>query len=650
MLRLSTKSSASRVSVSASRLVQVSSQIPAMSKSRTLKTSAPRKSDVPPGYVADPTGGAMLRFEKSLPRLPVPTLESTTSKWLETVQPHLKPAEFSTTQKAVSTFLQSEQSKILQERLKARAADPNVKNWLSDWWNDVAYMGYRDPVVVYVSYFFVHKDDVKKPSQARKAAELVKGLLPFRSLVESQQLEPEKVRGAPLSMDSYKWLFHSSRLPVKPSDTARKYDAATHNHVVFVRKNKFFKVPLVDESGRELTAAELEVQVERVIRLAGSEKAPAVGALTSDNRDVWADARASLIAADPQNVASLEAIESAMIVVCLDDTKPVTREDSSWACWVGDGRNRFYDKHQLIVFENGKSGFLGEHSCMDGTPTLRMNEFLLSALAHGKIDLGAPRESSTASSLPAPIELPFNLDATSKSNIQKSEAAFDELVGKHDMEVLHYEGYGKEFIKKFKASPDAWAQLVKQLAFHKMFGRPGVCYESAQTRKYQLGRTEVIRSASNESKAWAEAMLNPEETDEHRSQLFRKAVTRHLQYAAWAADGQGVDRHLFGLKQMLKDGEPVPGIYQDPAFSRSNHWELSTSQLSSPYVDGWGYGEVVPDGYGLSYSIGDNYIRWTITSLKRRTAELKHYIAEAATETREMMERAAAAEASKAKL
>ena len=45
-----------------------------------------------------------------------------------------------------------------------------------------------------------------------------------------------------------------------------------------------------------------------------------------------------------------------------------------------------------------------------------------------------------------------------------------------------------------------------------MFGRPGVCYESAQTRKYQLGRTEVIRGASNESKAWAEVMLDPRET------------------------------------------------------------------------------------------------------------------------------------------
>ena len=59
---------------------------------------------------------------------------------------------------------------------------------------------------------------------------------------------------------------------------------------------------------------------------------------------------------------------------------------------------------------------------------------------------------------------------------------------------------------------------------------------------------------------------------------------------------------------------------------------------------------VVPDGYGLSYSIGDDYIRWTITSLKRRTAELKHYLAEAATETRAMLDRAAIGVAEKAKL
>ena len=121
--------------------------------------------------------------------------------------------------------------------------------------------------------------------------------------------------------------------------------------------------------------------------------------------------------------------------------------------------------------------------------------------------------------------------------------------------MLQYEGFGKSALKTHKISPDATAQLIKQLAFHKLHGRPGVCYESAQTRKFALGRTEVIRAASQESKEWADAMLQSEKTDAEKMTLFKKAVNRHLQYAAWASDGQGVDRHLFGLKRLLKEGE-----------------------------------------------------------------------------------------------
>jgi len=58
-------------------------------------------------------------------------------------------------------------------------------------------------------------------------------------------------------MSSYKWLFNSSRIPVKPSDTAQKYDAATNNHVVFIRKNKFYEVPVV-VNGVQLSTKELE--------------------------------------------------------------------------------------------------------------------------------------------------------------------------------------------------------------------------------------------------------------------------------------------------------------------------------------------------------------------------------------------------------
>lgn len=222
--------------------------------------------------------------------------------------------------------------------------------------------------------------------------------------------------------------------------------------------------------------------------------------------------------------------------------------------------------------------------------------------------------------------------------------------------MVHFTGYGKETIKTHKTSPDAWVQMVKQLAFYRLFNRPGVTYESCQTRKYLLGRTEVIRSVSNESKAFCEAMIDSKASDADRAKLFKDAATRHGQYAAWAADAQGVDRHLFGLKRLVKDGEEVPELYKDEVFAKSGHWEMSTSQLSSKWLDGWGYGEgelytervvwlklmaVVEDGYGLSYAIGDNDVRWCVTTKNNDAEKFGKALESAAEEIRGMMDRAA---------
>lgn len=64
---------------------------------------------------------------------------------------------------------------------------------------------------------------------------------------------------------------------------------------------------------------------------------------------------------------------------------------------------------------------------------------------------------------------------------------------------------------------------------------------------------------------------------------------------------------------------------------------------------------VVTDGYGLSYSIGDDYIRWTATCLKdmgkkgKGAKELKKALQEAADQVKALLE-SSAKEAPKAKL
>ena len=292
----------------------------------------------------------------------------------------------------------------------------------------------------------------------------------------------------------------------------------------------------------------------------------------------------------------------------------------------------------VIVFDNGRSGFNGEHSCMDGTPTSRLNDWLLKSLAAKRIDLGSP---SPSSDLPEPAAIAFKLDGPSQKAIKKAISNFETELAKHKISVLQYDGYGKEFIKTCKVSPDSWAQLVMQYAYYKFSGCTAIpgTYESAQTRKFRRGRTDVIRSATPEALAWVKSMERTGATNGKRLELFRKAAAAHIKFAGWAADGQGVDRHFFGLKHVLKSGEELPKLFSDPAFAASSHWMLSTSQLSSEFFDGWGYGQVVSDGFGLAYSVNNTSLRFTITSTTGQAEQLKQYLAEAAEEVREAVER-----------
>lgn len=544
----------------------------------------------------------MLRFEDSLPRLPVPTLEETSKRYLRSVQPLLNKAEFETTKKAVDAFVKPGSiGQELQKRLRARRDDPKHKNWIYEWWNEAAYLAYRDPVVPYVSYFYSHRDDRRRRNPAKRAAALTSAVLNFKKDVDNGTLEPEYMRKLPISMESYQWMFNACRIPAQPIDHPVKYSHNEHKYIIVVRKNQFFKV-MHEVNGQPLNAAELETQFSRIYK--NADKSPAVGILTTQNRDIWTSARAALLAAHPSNAAPLEAIQASSFLVCLDDASPVTLEERAHAYWHGDGSNRWFDKPlQFIINENGTSGFMGEHSMMDGTPTHRLNDYANMMIFTNKLDLS---DTSVRSDLPEPSALRFHIDETVNKEIQRAMTDFNLLIGQHDLKVQAYQGYGKGMIKKFKCSPDAYVQMVIQLAYHKMYGTSRPTYESSATRRFQQGRTETCRSVSIESVAFVNAMADPEVPPEPCAKAFRAAVDAHVQYISDASDGRGVDRHLFGLKKCLKDGEELPELFKDRAYGYSGTWFLSSSQLSSEYFNGYGWSQVIDDGFGIAYMINEN--------------------------------------------
>lgn len=237
---------------------------------------------------------------------------------------------------------------------------------------------------------------------------------------------------------------------------------------------------------------------------------------------------------------------------------------------------------------------MGEHSMMDGTPTHRLNDTVCMLINKNALPFDDP---NVRSDLPDPQPLKFSVTKDVQLDLEAARQHFERQIGAHELKVQAYQGYGKGLIKKFKCSPDAYVQMVIQLAYHKMYGKNRPTYESAATRRFQMGRTETARSVSDESVAFCDAMAGDSDPQTCVN-LLRRALDAHVKYINDASDGRGVDRHLFGLKKCLKEGEKTPAIFEDPAFAYSSTWYLSTSQLSSEYFNGYGWSQVIDDGLG----------------------------------------------------
>jgi carnitine O-acetyltransferase len=182
---------------------------------------------------------------------------------------------------------------------------------------------------------------------------------------------------------------------------------------------------------------------------------------------------------------------------------------------------------------------------------------VVEALKSPSFDHGA---STPSPSLPSPTSYDFQLSPTLHSRIEAAKAASYALVSSQALTFLRT-SYGKKTIKEMGYSPDSYAQMVIQLAYHRLLSRTsapgssravtknGGTYEAATTRKFQHGRTEVIRVVSEESEAFCAAMDAFDEGKvgaDAAKDAFAKAVKEHGQYARAAGNAQGVDRHLFG--------------------------------------------------------------------------------------------------------
>ena len=63
-------------------------------------------------------------------------------------------------------------------------------------------------------------------------------------------------------------------------------------------------------------------------------------------------------------------------------------------------------------------------------------------------------------------------------------------------------------------------------------------------------------------------------------------MEQHRKYTVRCMEGQGIDRHLLGLRLLAAQSQTDVPVFADPVFARFNDFRLSTSQIAYPWVRG----------------------------------------------------------------
>lgn len=562
----------------------------------------------------------LFKYQDSLPRLPVPTLEETLPKYLETIKPLLTPEEYVKTEAIVKAFPKKEGPK-LQDLLLQRAKAAK-HSWLEDWWNNLAYLEYRDPICIWVNYCYVLQDENylingQKPAnpQTNRAARMVSSALTFKHLVETEELEPDMLKTTPTCSCQYPFLFNACRIPRDVRDEMISHPGS--RHITVIRSNRFYSVDVYDNNGHPLSPAAIEDQLQKVIELDNQDKKPSpfVGLFTAEHRDEWAKIYKDL-SADPVNKATLHSIQSSVLAVCLDEAAPERLHELSELLLHSDAKNRWFDKQiQIIVFKNGKAGFNYEHARIDGMTTIRLTNYIFEESQ--KLAMGDKLGSNKQ-----PARLNWSWNSKLQSHLDSASKNVAALIQDNETESIDFRAFGGNGLKKLKLSPDSFVQLAFQLGYFRINAQLCATYESCSTKEFHHGRTEVVRSATSAALDFCRAMeRNSNLSLKQRQELMNKALSAHNNYMKHAKAVKGVDRHLFGLRMLASENAlPKPEIFQDVAYGRSSHWRLSTSNCGSPHLRLFGFGPVVNDGYGLGYMIHDNDISVNVTA-KRHCKE-----------------------------
>ncbi|EAU39078.1 hypothetical protein ATEG_00432 [Aspergillus terreus NIH2624] len=641
--------------------------------------------------------GSTFSNQDTLPKLPIPDLASTCKKYLEALSALQTPREQEETRAAVQDFLKSD-GPILQEKLKNYASSKT--SYIEQF-----------SVVLNLNPFFLLEDDPTpaRNHQVTRAASLVVSALSFVRAVRREELPPDTVRGTPLCMYQYSRLFGTARVPTENGCVISQDPHA--KHIVVLCRGQFYWFDVLDENN-DLIMTEKDIAVNLQVIVNDAEQTPIQDAAKgcprcSQHREPQSMVGTARYPDQGRGIQQRRMLEHRRYgsIRSLPRLYPSPATRLSFApnmlcgtsevvkgVQVGTCTNRWYDKLQIIVCQNGSAGINFEHTGVDGHTVLRFaSDVYTDTILRFARTINGQGPSLWASTSPdpskrdprsfgnvstTPRKLEWDMVPEVSIALRFAESHLSDLLQQHEFHTLEFSGYGKNFITSMGFSPDAFVQMAFQAAYYGLYGRIENTYEPAMTKFFLHGRTEAVRTVTNECVNFVKTFWG-EVPPQDKVNALRKATEKHTAITKECSKGQGQDRHLYALyclwqrsfdegdvsagnsvegssngyssptegsgvaspkfsASLSEDGlstssyglravrpaPPTPALFSDPGWDKINNTVLSTSNCGNPCLRHFGFGPTSADGFGIGYIIKDESISICASSKHRQTARL----------------------------
>ena len=325
-----------------------------------------------------------------------------------------------------------------------------------------------------------------------------------------------------------------------------------------------------------------------------------------------------------QNETSLDIIEAASFLVCLDECRPDTPSQRAIQFMYGDGSNRWNDKSlQFVICENGVSGFVCEHSQIDALTMAPLLDFVTEAILAYQVEAYVDLHQESTKYAINLEQITFDLSAQLESRILHVRTAFQAQIPRYSYAGFDITSLSPAFLRKHKIPPRSGIQVALQLAFRRFCGYSPCTFETASLAHFSKGRVDNNYVLRPEIKEFCDAMVAAtshtvsESTGDSSAAIkhaqpqllpfLRSALRTHAKFLMRASSGHGIYLHLRALEWMLRDDElgMKPPLFTDPIYERAMPHKVMTDSMDFNVLEA-GMVYPWPDTFWLHFEVKED--------------------------------------------